>query len=314
MSGGNEFRVVRAADIDPRPEDQPAWLIEGLWGSGAVGVIGGAPKSCKSWLSLEMALSVASGRPCLGRYPVQNPGPVLLFAAEDTPLQVRERLEGLSQARGTDFRSLEVDLILEPSLRIDRVEDVARLRATVERRCPKLLVLDPYVRLQRVDENNSTEVSAILGTLRDLSRQFKLAILLVHHARKSPAEQAGQALRGSGDFHAWGDSNLYLNRRGEGLVLSIEHRAAASPAPSALRIVADDGPVHLEIRELPAPAPQVPLADRILHALHNQGPCWQEDLRKLLRVRKQDIIDALRTLEASHRVLRTPKGWILSSH
>src|SRR6266850_4723027 len=98
MSGENELRVLRAAEIAPRSQDEPAWLIEGLWGAGAVGLIGGAPKSCKSWLSLEMALAVASGRPCLGRYEVPSPGPALLYAAEDAPLQVRERLEGLSRA------------------------------------------------------------------------------------------------------------------------------------------------------------------------------------------------------------------------
>ena len=46
MSGENELKVLRAAEIAPRPQDEPAWLIEGLWGAGAVGLIGGAPKCC----------------------------------------------------------------------------------------------------------------------------------------------------------------------------------------------------------------------------------------------------------------------------
>jgi hypothetical protein len=45
MSGGNELKVLRAAEIAPRPQDEPAWLIEGLWGAGAVGLIGGAHKA-----------------------------------------------------------------------------------------------------------------------------------------------------------------------------------------------------------------------------------------------------------------------------
>lgn len=40
--------------------------------------------------------------------------------------------------------------------------------------------------------------------------------------------RAGQALRGSSEFHAWGDSNLYLRRHGEQLTLTVEHRAAAA--------------------------------------------------------------------------------------
>jgi hypothetical protein len=95
-----QLKVVRAADITAPEEPTPAWLVEHLWGSGAVGVIGGAPKACKSWLALELAVAVASGRPCLGRFPVPDPGPVLVYAAEDAPLHVRQRIEHLCQARG----------------------------------------------------------------------------------------------------------------------------------------------------------------------------------------------------------------------
>ena len=59
----------------------------GLWkGSGvrtSVGVIGGAPKCAKTWLGLDMALSVATGTACLGKYAVPEPGPVLVYLAED---------------------------------------------------------------------------------------------------------------------------------------------------------------------------------------------------------------------------------------
>jgi hypothetical protein len=52
------------------------------------------------------------------------------------------------------------------------------------------------------------------------------------HARKGGAcLRAGQALRGSSEFHAWGDSNLYLRRDGEALTLTAEHRAAPSSRP-----------------------------------------------------------------------------------
>ncbi len=309
MSGGSDLRVLRASEVTPRPLDEPPWLVEGLWGAGACGVLGGVAKTGKSWLSLEMAVAVASGRPCLGRFAAPLPGSALVYAAEDSPVQVRERLEGLSRVRGVDFAELDVHLILEPSLRLDRQEDLSRLRATLERRRPRLLVLDPYVRLQRADENNSTEVSAILGALRELSREFALAIVLVHHARKSPADQAGQALRGSSDFHAWGDSNLYLARRGEEIVLSIEHRAAPSPNPLTLRLVADDAPPRLEIHASPAVPVEPSLSDKILRQLVERGPCWQDTLRHTLRVRKQDLTDALRDLEASRRVLRGQRGW-----
>jgi hypothetical protein len=299
-----ELQVVRASEIEGPPGGGVPWLLEGLWGGGAVGVIGGAPKCCKSWLALEMAVAVASGRPCLGRFPVERPGPALVFAAEDAPVQVRQRLENLAQARGANWEQLEVRLIVESSLRLDRQADLGRLRATLDRHRPRLLVLDPYVRLQRADENNATEVAAILGALRDLSRTFALAIVLVHHARKGG--DLGEGLRGSSDFHAWGDSNLYLRRRREGIVLSIEHRAAASPEPLLLSLVADAGPVRLEIQAQPV---ELSLVERLLRILEDGEPRRLEDLRQALRARKQDVSAALRELEAARHVVRSEAGY-----
>jgi hypothetical protein len=92
---------------------------------------------------------------------------------------------------------------------------------------PLLLVLDPFVRLHRIDENASSEVAPLLAYLRELQRRFALAVALVHHARKGAGTvRGGQALRGSSELHAWGDSNLYLRRIDDRLFLSIEHRAA----------------------------------------------------------------------------------------
>lgn len=313
MARSDELSVVRIAEVGDDAASGSSWLIEGLWGAGAVGVVGGAPKCGKTWLTLEMAVAVASGRPCLGRHEVPAPGAVLVYAAEDAHASVRDRLAGLAAARGADFAALDVGLIVEPSLRLDRAEDLARLSTTLARRRPRLLVLDPYVRLQRVDENDASQVSAILGALRDLSRSFAVAIALVHHARKAPADRAGQALRGSSDFHAWGDSNLFLSRRGQDLILSVEHRAAPSPPPMTLALVASDGPVRLELRgSSQAPIEGDALADRVMAALSSNGPRRQDDLRSLLGIRNQRLIEVLRDLKVAGRLALTPHGWTVA--
>jgi RecA-family ATPase len=98
-----------------------------------------------------------------------------------------------------------------------------------------MLLLDPFVRLHRSDENSAADMAALLGELRDLQRRHRLAIILVHHLRKNASPTlGGQALRGSGDLHAWGDSNLYLRRRDDRLSLCVEARrssGARTPSP-----------------------------------------------------------------------------------
>jgi RecA-family ATPase len=192
------------------------WLIDGLWAEQAVGIVGGEPKCCKSFLALGMAVAVATGTACLRRFAVPHPGRVLLFAAEDALHVVRQRLEGIAASASLPLTQLDVHVITAPVLRLDQEEDRQRLTATVAALQPKLLILDPFVRLHRVDENAAGEVAPLLAFLRELQRGFHLAIIVVHHARKGAARlRAGQALRGSSEFHAWGDSNLYMRRVGE---------------------------------------------------------------------------------------------------
>lgn len=306
------LHVLQVADLPPEPLDRPAWLIDELWAEEAVGVIGGAPKCCKTYLALEMALAVASGRPCLGRFLVPVPGPVLLFAAEDSPLQVRARLLGLAQARGVDFSSLPVFLILAEQLRLDLEHDKARLAAAIEDHRPRLLVLDPFVRLHRLDENSAMEVSALLADLRALQRRFHLAVLLVHHTRKANGESAGgQALRGSSDLHAWGDSNLYLGRSQDKLRLTVEHRAARAPQPITLVLAGDDA-THLVV-DSAGPEAQPPGLEAQVIALlgRSPGPLTQYQLRCALKIRNQSLTAVLQELLAGNRISRYNGGWKL---
>lgn len=301
--------VARASDI-AAPDPSRRWLVDGLWSRAGVGILGGPPKCAKSWLALDLALSVATGTACLDAFEVHDPGDALLVMAEDAPEIVRARLESICAHRGVAIESAPVHLVLAHALRLDLDRDRDRLRETIARMKPRLLVLDPFVRLHRLEENHAGDVSGLLGWLRALSREHDLAILVVHHARKNgSAAQAGQALRGSGDFHAWGDDNLYVRRKGERIVLGIEHRAAPAPDPLALALVEHEGAAHLEIvdgAETAAPASE--LDGAIITAL-TRAPMPRSRLRAELRVRNETLGLALRRLESERRLRRDGDRW-----
>jgi hypothetical protein len=118
--------VVQAAQLETASGHNP-WLIDPLWMSEAVGILGGPPRAYKTWLALEMAVSVASGQPCLGMFPVPLPGPVLLYAAEDSASSLRSRLESIARVRNSDFDRLDVRVITADRLRLDQSEDPAAI-------------------------------------------------------------------------------------------------------------------------------------------------------------------------------------------
>ena len=113
------FSVIRVAHIKDR-NHTASWLVEGLWADRAVGFIAGMPKSGKTWLALELAVAVASGKPCLDRYSVRQRGPVLFHAAEDSAEAIKQRVYAIATVRKiTDLDKLAIGLITEHQLRLD---------------------------------------------------------------------------------------------------------------------------------------------------------------------------------------------------
>ncbi len=151
--------------------------------------------------------------------------------------------------------------------------------------------------------------------LRELQREHDVAVILVHHASKKQRSEPGQALRGSGDLHAFGDSNAYLARKGEELILTVEHRAAKAMNPITLRLVTDDAgdDAHLEVKD--HAAIQDGTSRSLDHAVIGvlaaaDRPLTRAALREQLRVNNQRLGETLIGLEAASRIRRSDDGWI----
>jgi hypothetical protein len=267
-----------------------------------------------------MAVSVSSATACIGSLHIDHPGPALIYLAEDSPAMVRSRIESICAHRNLDIARLDLKLITAPVLRLDLLADQTRLAATIDKLRPRLLLLDPLIRLHRLDENSSSDISGLLGFLRELQRTYDLAVVLVHHTSKKHRSHPGLALRGSSDIHAFGDSNLYLARKDDKLSLTIEHRAAACPEPMTVQLVSrpDGSATHLELASGSTideqPADRSPdIEDQVVALLANAAtPRYRSQLRAELRVNNQRLGHTLAALEQRGEILRTEQGWVLT--
>ena len=312
----NPFPVQRASQIDTAgPQTQ--WLVEDLWTEQAVGILGGEPKCCKSFLALDLAVSVASGTACLRQFAVRRHGTVLLFPAEDSLPVVRQRLEGICAAAQVTLADCPIEVITAPALRLDLPADRQRLRDTVQRLRPVMLILDPLIRLHRLDENDASQIAALLSFLRELQREYKLAVLLVHHARTdSHASRPGQALRGSSELHGWGDSNLYMRRKGDQLTLTTEHRAAPSQEHLPLALKQTGAALALALTETAtvtaAAKSTASPSQRVRDALSSLSePVPVQRLRQLCGMRTAAVCAALAELSEQGLVSRDDRGYQL---
>jgi hypothetical protein len=154
--------------------------------------------------------------------------------------------------------------------------------------------------------------------LRELQRRHKLAVVLVHHARKSAANmRAGQALRGSSEFHAWGDSNLYLRREGNELTLTVEHRAASAMPRVTLELAQRGNSLALEVVDRKTISAQAikpdSIEDRIVDALTKSArPQSFTELRTLCRVRTTTLYQHLAAMTAAGRIVKSADRYHLT--
>ena len=99
------LQLWTADDILTTDWPKPVWAIPGLLPVGLT-ILAGRPKVGKSWLTLQIALAVASGGRVLGQ-PGEK-GPVLYLALEDPPRRLKERMlkQGWTKDLPVDFMCL----------------------------------------------------------------------------------------------------------------------------------------------------------------------------------------------------------------
>jgi hypothetical protein len=120
----------------------------------------------------------------------------------------------------------------------------------------------------------------------------------------------------SSEFHAWGDSNLYLRRSGGELTLTVEHRAAPSPPPIGLELAQRGDALALEIvQSIAAPvAAPISIDERIAAAITEANrPLAIGELRALCRVRNGTLYERLTALTEAGQIVRTPEGYRLAT-
>lgn len=178
-----KLNVYRAADLYGKRIEKPPTIVQGMIPTGLT-LLAGAPKRGKSWLSLMLAINVAGGEPFLG-YPTTQ-GDVLYLDLESKQYRVQDRLQKLLVGRAPEslYITHESDR-LESGL----VEQLAMWCDEMEH--PTLIIIDTLGRVKgaaRRGENAYEGDTRILGELQRFALQRSLAIVCVHHLRKSVGE------------------------------------------------------------------------------------------------------------------------------
>ena len=223
------FKPYTLAQLRELPP--PDWLVDGLFCRGDVGLIYGPPGCGKSFLVIDMAMSMCTGIPCFNHYPVKRPLRVLYFAGEGRE-KLRDRIEAAAAHYGTEeavgglLAYKEVPQLL-PSLSENAEKSIGRLIEELKFDkarnvpLPDVVIIDTlHSATVGVDENSSKDMGRVLANLKKLAEEIGCAIILVHHTNKGGKNERGSsALRGDCSFLLEVSPSI-LGAKGAGIVSS----------------------------------------------------------------------------------------------
>lgn len=234
---------------------KPMWMVQDIWSESAHGLIAGMPKTYKSVLATDLAISVASGTKFLDRFEVPQVGPVLMIQKENNEGDVQDRVLRILDSRGLGEHAelngegiryrpgadLPIHFINNPDVDIADEDDMEWIAELVRKYKPVLLILDPlYLLAPSVDENSAHQMTPILAALLKIKTAYNCGTLLIHHYHKPPAEEGTSGrkgatrISGTGAFHRWFESAMLLERLDyeEPIIrVSTEHRGQ-NPTPA----------------------------------------------------------------------------------
>jgi RecA-family ATPase len=185
-----------------------------------VTILAGKPKIGKSWLALDLGITLAAGRFVLGDIKLTE-GDVLYAALEDNDRRLRSRIERiLTQAE----QKWPVRLTLATQWRrLDAggVADAKEWAASV--RQPRLIIFDTLAGVRGDRNNKDTTYEGdyrALGELQKWAGEAGLGVLILHHTRKMESEDPIDSVSGTLGITGCVDTVAVLARTGKGTTLS----------------------------------------------------------------------------------------------
>lgn len=198
-------------------DEENEYLVEKLIPAGSINMLGSKTRGFKTYLSLYLAVCIASGRKFLDLFNVKK-GKVLYLDEENGLAEIKRRIEKIKNGLNLT-EDLEIAFISKENLKISLREIPAFLENFIQEFKPDLIIVDVFARVFRIkDEKDAGEVGAIFtDIIANLTKKYGVSWLLLHHMRKTTSgvrnpEDELEELRGSSELANIIDCAFVLKR------------------------------------------------------------------------------------------------------
>lgn len=269
------------------------WCIEEWLPDKTIAMAVAPPGTYKTWATFDAAISIASGTPFMNRYPVLNPGPVVIIQQEDFHGQIAERLATILRAR-FDFGASgernftfnnpdEIPIHIHPDRRLrfgdDTVMDALEQKVADLR--PRLVIIDPLYSTGDTDDYMASTVQAMFR-IKELRDRYGCSFLLAHHTKKQAEGTAREGLWGSQFLNAFLETGWQFRRRdAEAEIVVRRHFKVSQNAPE--EVVSFDIHTGVPVRYSPS-VRSVSEKDKnkvgVIDVLQQVGPSTDQEIAK----------------------------------
>ena len=228
------IRLFCEAIKDPKTTAVPPEVVKGIVHRGCKLILSAPSKARKSWIMLDLAISVAAGARWLGYETVQSP--VLHVDFELKEAFFNDRVSQILEAKfARDESSLPLYTFCLRGKRTSVSAIIGQIETFVKERNIGLIIFDPVYRLATgLDENKASEVSELLFALEELADKCNAAIAFAHHYAKgnSSAKESIDRASGSGVWARDPDALLMLTpHETDGAYVLESHLRNCPPLP-----------------------------------------------------------------------------------
>ncbi len=226
------------ADKRPVPPD----VVQGFVPGESVVVLAGKEGVGKSYLLLELAVTLAGDKPWQGL--AVHQGGVLLVDKENRPVRLRERFKKLAAKA-----NLPITIVTDMEFDLDADKFVQELSGLAIDAEARLIILDSLSDfLGDTDENSNSQMGAAAGRLRQVSEATGASVIVIHHVAKSTSGTAQQTARGASALMGGVDVVCQIRRSDNSGILQImqDKNRMGSPVRFNTRMIFTDGSLRFE--------------------------------------------------------------------
>ena len=220
---GWQAHVFTAAALRTMQFPEISYIVPGIIPEGLT-ILAGRPKIGESWMALDIAIGVATGKPVLGSVHVEQ-GDVLYCCLEDNKRRLQRRVTKLLSPFSDEWP--ERLTLTTRWRRLDQggVEDIEAWCNSV--REPRLVLLDTLAGVRPTRGNAETLYESDYRALLDvhrLSNERGIGAAALHHTRKMEADDPIDTISGSLGLPGVADTCLILAKTTQGTTLYVRGR------------------------------------------------------------------------------------------